>query len=423
MTKTVILLAPLFLATTLGAASAEESARRVIRPADSVWDDAASLAANRGLPPTALRREAFQNPGVLDPRRLAQGFEEATRPLTKAGQEAGRYLEDGTRSLLEGTSNTLEQLDPTSNGYGQQQGYGGQEQAYGTRPNYSGNAAQQPQSALAENPRYAPPQQQQEYRAPAYDPTRDPNRNRVDNRGPALPQPNPEYREQRGLAEPFAGDNGNLVRGSNSRSEPIARQLTSSQPRDDRFDAFGGEQPSYAQETAGRDRTMGQDPSGYPAQQDNLRPRSGDGNFPPIQDRRPPSAWDNDVARAQSPNSTSADRFGLPRVDNTGFAAGGTNAGDIGVASWNGSAPGNPANDNPANANPANGNGTTNANMNQAGVMNAGNNSDWSMDRFMLVALSMICCYVVIAHLDLRNRYRAALRGAPAGYGNPLSEI
>lgn len=440
MTKSLILLAPLFLATTPEVASAEPSERRLIRPADSVWDDAASLAANRGLSPTAKRRQVFQNPGTMDPQQLTRGFQEATQPLTDAGQQAAQYVEDSTRSVLEQTGQTLERLD-TTQGYNQQPAYNGQQQAYGTRPNYNNgvnnsgvNTAQQsqqrtqvPQSTLAENPRYAPPAARPEYQppAPAYDPTRDPTRYPVNSRGPTLSQPNPGYPEQRGLAEPFTSDSDNLVRSSSPRrADPIPRQLTSSTSRDDRFDAFGDDQRSYARETAGRERTTERDRSGYPLRDDYDR-RTAAEDFPAMPARRSGSTWDDNFARGQSPGSTPVDPFpsrrvDTQRVDNTGFAAGGgPNSGDTAVASWAGSGVGN----GPGVSNGTNANGMSNADLNQAALINAANNSAWDMDRFLLVVLTAICCYVVIAHLDLRNRYRAALRGAPAGYGNPLSEI
>lgn len=446
MTKPLNLLATLLLlvgASTETAGAEEAAELSVLRPANSFWDDAASLRANRGLTESARRREAFQNPGVLDPRRLAQGFEEATRPLSEAGQEAGRYLQDGARQfadgtrgfveqsgenlqngargLLEGTATQLERLDPTRrDAYGDRPGFG-------TNPQAPRSRLDPPAPSRTDDNRFDPSRQSQplrgrvepadaqqeydrnrsydpDYRTPAYD--REPYPN--DARGPAFSQPDRRSSDP-GLAERFAPQDDRLDRADRSRVDPIPRRSFTSS-RDDRFDEFGDDR-SYARETAGRDR------AGYPSARDEFDRRASADDFPSMPDRRTDSVWNDDFARGQSPPTTSGERYAAQRRDTTGFAtgAGAGSSADEAVQSWNGSLNGGAGANNP--------NAGNNPNQNQAGMMNAGRDDAWDMDRFLLVILTAISCYVVIAHLDLRNRYRAALRGAPAGYGNPLREV
>lgn len=395
------------------------------KPVVPEWKEAARFFKEQGSneqgaeSDTAQSHTAFQNPNALQ-----EGFAAGAGPLGKTGSwidgqaqnlaegtrrffdESGENLRNGTRSVLDKTGETLEKIvDPYGGRPNQIDANGYPLPSRVTPPESTDLQSSAPQPAGYQDggaaPTYADPYARsvgptaaQANPAPTYE-----NRSYDPRYGAAAAGPRGGSVDTNGVVESFTGGGGSVDYNANSRPmTPVQRNTprTVADPQgeaggrgaasgplfdtsNDAWDAFENARPTTLRKTSDEE-------SGFPA----LRP--GQSNDSP--------AW----AGAGGGNDGFAPVGGGFASNNNsqGPPANPTNAAGPPSTDWGGVPSLNQAN------------ALAGQGADQSEQANSGASSDFA-DRLLLIFFGGGFCFMLITHIELRNKYRSLLRGGPGG--------
>lgn len=391
-----------------GPAAEDPERRTAAKPVIPEWPAAAEV--------TAQRYEAYQNPGTLE-----EGFQQGTRPLTEgaewlrrettaagerirsSAERSGEAIKRSTQELLNGTGEALGALDPrrpqdANAARDSVDQYGRPTTAM--PPAYDPNARTplptpaETSEAYERRPAYTQPnyaEQTQAYDTRQSPPLREPAESRsvqsdFDDRrfessqqeGPALPQAGNGTRED-SIIKRYTDENADRYATPRRRDlTPVAREDRNSDSAQNRregsvtdgFDRGDSYRVGREDNDAGfRDSSTNDD----------------FGGFPDLPERDRDSAWD------EPPRTTTT------KVDSSNWA----------------SLPDDSPRDSLDDPEPT-------SKSNEAAVVNDARGDYFT--RLLLVILGGATCFTWIAYIDVRNKYRAALRGQPtSGFGHGVS--
>lgn len=403
----------------IGRLVSDDAPRHVVaKPAYPVWEDATRLVNDqRAVSPTAQRRTVFQNPpDPLNLRGLSDGFREGTRPLTKAGQQAGEWIDSQARGLAEGTRQAFDQT--------------GESLRRGTQNTLDGTANALQRALPGSTSPYA---ERTQYDANGYDYNQQPTPAQVDDNQYA--NPNANYSDARLRDAQLRADQQRLDQQQRARRQQEADSLAADQrayqlrlDRDRAARERGGTSNGLAEQFAEPRSQLAPvrrtERSTASTERDAWRPfddNSTANNYPPRSSRdeasdstgfpalNPPRTdWDESLARGQSPNPAppyGQQPYGPPYNPTAGLppTQGNTNTPpNTDATGWGGQAGGQQ----PAGTNPG---GFVGANV--AGDIAGRDEDPTNLDRLLLVILGAASCFTWLAYYDVRQKYRLALRG------------
>lgn len=391
--------------------------RTVAKPVIPDWPDAAELAGKR--------RTAYQNP-------LQEGFENGVRPLGEAAEwtrnqtgaaaqrlrnsvgQTGDTLRNSTKELLEGTGRALNDLIPGAERRTDQ--FGRQLDQYG-RPLYPANDERAtpplPTGAQQNGPLPVGGQDRGGFVDDRTDPTTAyDRRNSLPLREPSQPASardgfeNPLYGND---GRSYAEERGPAFDGATNgdRSSSILKSFA----EDDGYRGYTNPQSSrpmvdvprrQAQPTqfvdrgrsAERDDFFANDRSARQSDFGVAEQRSDDAGFAPLPGDR----------------SFRDSRDNLTEPSRREFVSRPVSA-DTAAQTWGGGLGGETTPDS-----------TERTNDNSRQANNGPSNDSSYFEKLLLVILGAVTCFTWIAYIDVRNKYRMALRGVPtAGFGHGVA--
>lgn len=381
-------------------------------------------AAWESLPPAdsdPQSRTAFQNPGFQNTEplpfdRLREGFQEATAPLTEAGQDLSRRTSEGfrdfgdnvrqaTENTLRGTSDALDRLIPTAGEENLSAPYNGPRvvpPAYQSRP-----TRQQPARTAQTDPRLTQPTNTQS----AQQPTNGFQPSQFGNRQPAAPQSSFETNPQpRSDYDPYSGQ-ATAPAGNFQNSDNIAKSFGRNS---DQFASNPRSQDAYAPVPRGPLAPIGQ--ANPPANAQNSTPTNNfarnewGGNDNWDRNPAPPLNWPS-----QNPGYTQSASFG-----NNQPASFGNN--QQAPPNYQQNQPAAPASGwNPQGAAPQFAADTTEETPETTEQEPQTATSSIMLDRLMIVVLTGLCFWAWHSYIDVRHKYRSVLRRNPGGYEHSLA--
>ncbi len=393
------------------------------------------LAAKPVIPdwPAAEKRTAYQNPGEFvdslerGARNFGRELQDRTRDTTRGVQNALEQTNDnlrrGAENFVRGTGDFIDPLlpgDQSSDGYRAPPAYGGRPNEYDRD-----RLANPPQPTLAEEDRVFADQPDYNTRGTDYPQQRNGYQDQAPesrSRGYADDPQSPVFREpsrqpQRSVTDGF--DNRPFASGSSADRGPLLGGANNRQDYGDPLKRFADDEPST---TARRGMTAVPRRDARPTQftQADYDRQQRDEWFPNIGDRNTVARPDNTQAANDSGFGSAPPAWNPPRNNNqvvAGIGGGGTTtaSNNSPVTNWaglgNGTNPQSGSLDQPP----------SNANNNGQTPLNQSGDSSY-FEKLLLVILGAVTCFTWVAYLDVRNKYRMALRGVPtAGYGHGVA--
>lgn len=408
--------------------TSEPKRHEVAKPVAPEWKDASRLVgpdrgADQKAESDAERHTVYQARDNLNLRGLSEGFREGTRPIA----DAGRWVESQTRDLADGTRSVLDQSGQAIQRGAQdlvrntEEVFDRATDPYGSRQLYDANG--QPLDRQVAPPELSTPSSQRTIQqAPAYT---DPQAGSLPYEQERATQAQYDGREAQYTDQPQARFNDRQYDGysaprlndqrdqrTNAPSGSLAESFTDGDPR---YDSSRGSTMSPVPRDYSRapsfneSRAVESDPwrafddrETYAARRETAPASRSDVLDPPafadLPASRADSVWADEVDRAAPP---ATDRFVNDRSPQSSAAAG--QGAGVSPTGWAGGSAAQQTDSNAA------------ALAAQAAARQANDQNSQFWQSILLVILGAATCFTWIAYIDVRNKYRAVLRNAPAG--------